>query len=157
MSTIDDYAVRIASAATSTGVTVAVAESLTCGALVSALGSAPDSAQWLQGAVVAYSSDVKRTVLGVPDVAVVSEGAACAMAAGVRELLHADIAVAVTGVGGPGPQDGEPTGSVWFAIGETDGCMARHEHFEGPPERVVRLTVETALAMILRAVHDKSQ
>lgn len=152
MSEIDESAKRVAVAALRSGRTVAVAESLTCGNLASALGAAPESAEWLRGAVVAYSAQVKRQVLGVPEVPVVSETAARAMAAGVRSLLGADIAVAVTGVGGPEPQDGEPSGSVWLAVDSDDGQWARHEQFDGEPESVLRRTIDTALAMVLEAL-----
>ncbi|WP_433567433.1 CinA family protein [Nocardia sp. CA-151230] len=135
--------------------TVAIAESLTCGKLSSALGAAPESARWLRGAVVAYSAQVKHQVLGVPHVPVVSETAARAMAAGVRSLLAADVAVAVTGVGGPGAQDGEPAGSVWLAIDTAAGQWARHEQFDGEPAEVLESTIEVALAMLLAAV-DKT-
>ncbi|MEV2224606.1 CinA family protein [Nocardia vinacea] len=154
MSSIDDRASRVAAAALRSRRTVAVAESLTCGQLSAALGAAPDSAQWLRGAVVAYSADVKRQALGVPEVPVVSETAARAMAVGVRMLLGADVAVAVTGVGGPDPQDGEPAGSVWLAVHAEDGTWTRHELFDGEPEDVLRRTVEVALDMVCEAIGE---
>ncbi|MFX0576301.1 CinA family protein [Nocardia nepalensis] len=156
MSRIDDSARRLAAAAIRSGRTVAVAESLTCGRLSSALGAAPDSALWLRGGVVAYSADVKRRVLGVPEVAVVSETAARAMAVGVRRLFGADVAVAVTGVGGPDPQDGEPAGSVWLAVHGESGTWARHELFDGEPDDVLRRTVEVALDMVGEAIGETS-
>jgi nicotinamide-nucleotide amidase len=97
------------------GRTLAVAESLTGGLLASAFARAPGSSQWFRGGVVAYSSVVKYGLLGVPAGPVVSEAAALAMAGGACRLLDADVALAVTGVGGPDPQDGEPPGTVWAA------------------------------------------
>ncbi|MVU82614.1 nicotinamide-nucleotide amidohydrolase family protein [Nocardia sp. ET3-3] len=152
MADIDELAERVAGAARRAGLTVAVAESLTCGKLSSSLGAAPDSAHWLRGAVVAYSEQVKRQVLGVSDVPVVSEEAARAMAAGVRSLLDADVAVAVTGVGGPGPQDGEPAGSVWLAVDADGETRTRHEQFDCDPSAVLAAAIETALDMLLAAV-----
>jgi PncC family amidohydrolase len=64
---------------------------------------------------VSYASEVKRDLLGVPDGPVVSEQAARAMAAGVCEVLGADVSLAVTGVAGPEPQDGQDVGTVWMA------------------------------------------
>ncbi|MEV6769313.1 nicotinamide-nucleotide amidohydrolase family protein [Nocardia sp. NPDC051030] len=156
MAEIGDLAHRLAGAAERAGRTVAVAESLTCGQLSSALGAAPDSARWLRGAVVAYSAQVKHRVLGVPEVPVVSETAAHAMAAGVRTLLGADIAIAVTGVGGPGAQDGETAGSVWLAVDTDDSAWAKHEQFSCEPEEVLAAAVETALLMLLHAVAGSS-
>ncbi|SUD47716.1 competence damage-inducible protein A [Nocardia otitidiscaviarum] len=151
MSDTGELASALARIALRSGRTIAVAESLTCGKISAALGAAPDSAQWLRGGLVAYSTEVKRKVLGVPDVPVVSETAALAMAAGVRSLLDADLAVAVTGVGGPDAQDGEPAGSVWLAVDSVYGSRARHRQFDGPPEDVLARTVETALRMLVEA------
>ena len=97
------------------GRTLAVAESLTGGLLASAFARASGSSEWFRGGIVAYSSAVKYDLLDVPGGPVVSEAAATAMARGAGCLLGADVAVAVTGVGGPDPQDGEPPGTVWVA------------------------------------------
>lgn len=91
---------------------MAVAESLTAGKIAGVLGAPPAAARWFRGGVVAYSTEVKHQVLGVPDVPVVSVVSATAMARGVVALMDADIAVAVTGVGGPDAEDSELTGSV---------------------------------------------
>ncbi|GAD86917.1 CinA family protein [Nocardia asteroides] len=136
------------------GHTVAVAESLTGGNLAAALAAAPDSADWFRGGVVAYSVTVKQRVLGVPDVPVVSETAALAMAEGVRSLTDADVAVATTGVGGPGAQDGEPAGSVWCAVATRDTAWAVHRDFPGDPAEVLDQSVRCALEL-LRAGQDR--
>jgi len=95
--------------------TLAVAESLTGGLLASAFARAPGSGAWFRGGIVAYSRSVKHDLLSVPDGPVVSEAAGATMAREAARLLRADVAVAVTGVGGPGPQDGERPGTVWVA------------------------------------------
>jgi nicotinamide-nucleotide amidase len=97
------------------GRTLAVAESLTGGLLASAFARAPGASEWFRGGIVAYSSVVKYNLLAVPNGPVVSQRSAIAMARGAGHLLEADVAVAVTGVGGPDPQDGEPPGTVWAA------------------------------------------
>ncbi|NUS44044.1 MAG: CinA family protein [Mycobacteriaceae bacterium] len=135
-------------------VTVAVAESLTAGNVAAALGAAPDSAEWFRGGIVAYSTEVKHQLLDVPDIPVVSEAAAIAMATSVRAMMGADVAVAVTGVGGPGPQDGEPAGSVWFAVATADGARGVYRRFDGGPARVVDRSVRHALELLLDAVHS---
>lgn len=133
------------------GVTVAVAESLTAGNIAAALGSAPDSAVWFRGGVIAYSTEVKRRVLAIPDVPVVSETAATAMAQGVRSLMDADIAVATTGVGGPDPQDGEPAGSVWFCVVSRGEVHTSHRQFDGDPAQVVERSVRYAIELLMSA------
>jgi nicotinamide-nucleotide amidase len=145
----DEYAHELAELAQGAQITVAVAESLTSGRLSATLGAASNSSEWFRGGLVAYSSEVKHTVLGVPDVPVVSQTAAEAMATGVRELLKAVVAVAVTGAGGPDPQDGEPPGSVWFAIATEHDVRAWHRRFDGDPSDVVAQTVACATESLL--------
>ncbi|MBF6076874.1 CinA family protein [Nocardia beijingensis] len=154
----DDYAHELAELAKQSEITVAVAESLTSGRLSATLGAAPDSSAWFRGGLVAYSTEVKRSVLGVPDVPVVSRPAAEAMATAVRDLLKAVVAVAVTGAGGPDPQDGQPPGSVWFAIATEHDVRAWHHQFDGEPKDVLDQTVDRASESLLdtvRALHAR--
>lgn len=140
---------QLADLAERNGLTVAVAESLTAGKVAAALGAAPNSAVWFRGGIVAYSTEVKQRVLHVPDVPVVSETAATAMAEGVRALMDADIAVATTGVGGPGPQDGEPAGSVWFCVVSRSGVRTSHRQLDGDPPEVLDQSVRFAVELVL--------
>ncbi|WP_330230144.1 CinA family protein [Nocardia sp. NBC_00508] len=156
MAHAEECAHELAQLARRTGITVAVAESLTSGRLAATLGAAPNSADWFRGGVVAYSAEVKRTVLGAPDVPVVSRTAAEAMAEGVRSLLKSVAAVAVTGVGGPDPQDGEPAGSVWFAVATDDDVHAWHRQFDGEPEDVLEQTIACAVERLLTTARDLS-
>ncbi|PPJ20993.1 CinA family protein [Nocardia nova] len=145
----EGVAERIAELAAAAGSTIAVAESLTSGKIASALGAAPDAGQWFRGGVVAYSPEVKRTVLDMPDVPVVSRPAAEALAANVRKMLGASYSVAVTGVGGPEPSDGEPPGTVWFATASETAVTACRAEFDGEPEEVLEQTVRFALSCLL--------
>ncbi|MGW0183408.1 CinA family protein [Nocardia sp. NPDC003345] len=145
----------IAERARRCGVGIAVAESLTAGNLAAALGAAPGSGEWFLGGVVAYSKQAKQRALGLPDVPVVCERAAEAMARGVRELLAADFAVAVTGVGGPDTQDGEPVGSVWFAAATPAGATTWHHRFDGEPGQILDRTVTCALEKIAEFVGEQ--
>ncbi|WP_228801031.1 CinA family protein [Nocardia cyriacigeorgica] len=147
--TMNAIANQLADLAERHGLTVAVAESLTAGNLAAALGAAPDSAAWFRGGVIAYAAEVKHRVLGVPDVPVVSETAATAMAEGVRTLMDADIAVATTGVGGPGPQDGEPAGSVWFCTSSRTDVRTSHRQFDGDPAEILQQSVHYAIELLL--------
>ena len=103
------------------GQTIATAESLTGGMLGAALTGVPGSSDAYVGGVVSYATAVKTAVLSVPeavieDHGVVSAECAVAMAEGVRVLTGADLALATTGVAGPGPQDGVAAGTVWVAV-----------------------------------------
>jgi nicotinamide-nucleotide amidase len=135
----------IARTASDRGLTIAVAESLTGGALAQALAKAPDAATWFAGGVVAYTTATKTRVLGVPQGPVVTAPTARRMAEGVRELTDADVAVAVTGVGGPGEEEGNPAGTVFLAIVTADSTRVTEFAFEGDPASVVDQTVQAAL------------
>jgi nicotinamide-nucleotide amidase len=99
------------------GWTLAVAESVTGGLVSARLVAMPGTSDVLKGSVVAYMSEVKRSVLGVTADKVVSADCARQMAEGVRKLMGADVALSVTGVAGPEPQDGQPVGTVFFGLG----------------------------------------
>lgn len=127
------------------GLTVAVAESLTGGALSATLAKAENAGEWFAGGVVGYTNATKFRVLGVPEGPVVTSAAARAMAVGVLRLTGADAAVAVTGVGGPGEEEGLPPGTV-FMCTATRGATHDFAHtFPGDPEEIVSLTIEHAL------------
>src|SRR5690348_6509819 len=138
----DEVGMRVARAARELPRSIAIAESLTGGALSARLARLEDASDWYRGAVVTYAADVKHSVLGAPPGEVVSEVAARALADGVATLLDADVAVAVTGVGGPDPQDGEPPGTVWMALHTPTGTTARRCTFRGAPSAVVEQTCD---------------
>ena len=110
------------------GLTLATAESLTGGMIGSRLTAVSGSSRAYRGSVVAYAGDVKRGLLGVPEGPVVSEEAVMAMATGACRVLGADVSVAVTGVAGPEPHDGQEPGTVWMATcvdGRVEAVRAR--------------------------------
>jgi nicotinamide-nucleotide amidase len=145
---------RLGSLAERSGLTFAVAESLTGGELSARLAATPGSGGWFRGGLVAYASDVKRSVLGVPPGPVVSEAAATAMAEGVCGLLGADLSVAVTGVAGPDPQDGEPPGTVWFAVRHGNVTTSQLRQFDGDPVDVVDVTCAHALVLLIQRLQE---
>ena len=147
-SVFDERAERIAAAARDRHLTIATAESLTGGRISSVLGAAPSASEWYRGSVVAYASSVKHGLLRVPDGPVVSEPSARAMASTVADLLGADLAVAVTGAGGPQPQDGQPPGTVWFGVFTDGRVRAELRHFDGDPGDVVDATTMHALVLL---------
>jgi nicotinamide-nucleotide amidase len=133
------------------GTTLAIAESLTGGELSARFACAPGASDWFRGGVVAYSSEVKHSVLDVPPGPVVSEASARAMADRVVELLGADIALAVTGAAGPEAQDGQPPGTVWMGLVDGTRTRTRLEHFDGSPAEVVDRTLRCAIDWL----HDR--
>jgi nicotinamide-nucleotide amidase len=134
------------------GSTLAVAESLTGGLLVQALARVGGSGEWLRGGVVAYHRLAKYDVLGVTATKVVSADAAAQMATGVRLLLGGEIAVAVTGVAGPDPQDGEPPGTVWLAVDLGEGPATELLSVTGTPTEICAQAVEAALRFLVTSL-----
>lgn len=147
---------EIARRARDAGMTVAAAESLTAGAISNALGAAPEASEWLRGGVVAYAEGVKRDLLGVTADKLASAQCARELAAGVARLLGADAAVAVTGVGGPDPDEGEPPGSVYGSVAVRGGIRDVHWQFEGDPAEVVHRTARAALELLRDALPPSS-
>ena len=137
--------------------TLATAESLTGGRLAAALTAVPGASATYRGGVVAYASEVKVDLLGVPrevveTVGVVSAECAAAMAQGVRRLVGATYGVATTGVAGPTEQEGKPVGTVYVAVaGPADGVTVALE-LSGSRERIVEQTCQEALAALVSAI-----
>lgn len=133
-------------------VTIAAAESLTSGAIASALGRGDEASDWFAGGVVAYAERVKREVLGVTAESVLTPQCARELATGVADLLGAHVAVAVTGVGGPDPEEGLPPGTVYAAVRVGDDVTDAAWRFDGDPSAVVEQTVLAALRLVRDAL-----
>ena len=132
------------------GLTLAVAESLTGGLVASRIVSVAGSSDWFRGGIVAYASEVKFDVLGVPEGPVVSGDAAAAMADGVRKLLGADVGLSTTGVAGPTEQEGHPPGTVWLGMALGDEVDTVQIRLPGDRDRVRQMTVISLLDRLRR-------
>ncbi|MGN6502531.1 MAG: CinA family protein [Pseudolysinimonas sp.] len=141
-----DLAEEVARAAQADGRTVACAESVTAGAVAQRLAAAPRASDWFSGGVVAYRTATKRDLLGVRAERIISAECASELAMGAVRLFGADIAVGVTGVGGPGPEEERPAGTVFIAVAGAGGrAEAFEHHLDGEPHEVIRQTTEHAL------------
>jgi len=127
------------------GWTLALAESLTGGLIGSRLTAVPGASDVFRGGLVSYASDVKFDLLEVPEGPVVSEEAVTAMAQGAAKLLGADCAIAVTGVAGPDPLDGEDPGTVWMATLVNGEVEATKVKFPFDRERTRQFTTVSVL------------
>ncbi len=151
-----ELAARVVDLARQKGVKLACAESLTGGMIGAVITSVPGSSDVFEGGVISYSYDVKERELGVSRVdldslGAVSEPVALQMAEGalgaIGEPAQA-IAVAVTGVAGPGASEGKPAGTVWFGIAGCGDAAAHCEQFAGGRQQVREQTVAHALQMM---------
>jgi nicotinamide-nucleotide amidase len=137
------------------GQTVAVAESLTGGLLAAALVQIPGASAVFRGGIVAYATDLKATLLGVPRPLLDRHGAvhadvAAAMASGVRGRLTATFGVATTGVAGPDPADGQPVGTVHIAVSSPREAAGQAYLFTGDRAAIRQQTVVMSLKQLRR-------
>lgn len=135
------------------GRTVATAESLTGGQLAAAFTSVPGASACFVGGVVAYASEAKMSVLGVPPSVIESYGAvsaecAASMATGARSLFSATHALATTGVAGPDSQEGHPAGHVWIACAGPDGVETRLLALDGDRPAVQSASCDAAMSVL---------
>ncbi|OZM84418.1 hypothetical protein CFP66_06475 [Pseudonocardia sp. MH-G8] len=151
----EELAARVSELARRHGRSVAVAESLTGGNIAVALAAAQAASEWFRGSLVAYSSEVKHGVLDVPEGPVVCAEAAEAMARGVRRLLRADVAVGVTGAGGPEPQDGQEPGTVFVAVDDGVRPHVRRFDLHGDPQEVLVAAAGETLALLVQCLEER--
>ena len=139
------------------GLTLATAESCTGGLIARRITALPGASRVYRGGVVSYWTEVKAAVLGVPQdildqYGAVSEPTARAMAEGARRITGADIAVSVTGVAGPDPDErGNPVGLVFIGLATPDGTFCRRtESGRRTRNRIQDLSANHALDMVRR-------
>jgi PncC family amidohydrolase len=133
-----------------------VAESCSGGLLGSALTDLPGSSEFFRGGVVAYANPVKVALLGVRPETLEEHGAVSAqcameMACGLRRLLEVDVALALTGVAGPGGGTPEkPVGLVFAALAAPGGWAVRELRLGGSRSEIRRAAVLSVLEWLRR-------
>ena len=139
-------------------VSVAAAESLTGGNVAARITSISGSSGYFLGGIVAYSNGAKTSLLGVSEETLATRGAVSAecareMAEGARRAFGADLAVATTGIAGPGgATKRKSVGLVYIARAGADGVTIEEFHFSGGRARVTDAATEAALLMLLRGL-----
>lgn len=132
--------------------TLGSAESATGGMIAARITSLAGASDYYRGSVIAYSPDLKESLLGV-DVSggVLTEATAQAMAKGARRRLEVDVAVAVVGSAGPQPLE-LPVGTMVVAVATPEDCRARIMRLPGDRERIRTYTTTAALQLVRLAV-----
>ena len=146
----------LAEALRARGWKLATAESCTGGLIAAACTAVAGSSDWFERGFVTYSNEAKCDSLGVPAALIDAHGAvsaevARAMAEGALARSRAQLAVAVTGIAGPGgATPGKPVGTVWLALAQV-GAAAEAELLVLPGDRaaVREQTVHHALHRLL--------
>lgn len=156
---IDDESIEVAVAnrLLAQNLTFGVAESLTGGLIASRLVNVPGASGWFKGGVVAYDTQVKFDVLGVPQGPVVTEPAAGAMAVGAARVTRADVGLGITGVAGPDDQEGVAPGTVFVGLALPGRPVeTRRLRVPGDRERVRQYGAISALDLLRRALDTRS-
>ena len=140
------------------GRTLATAESCTGGLVAHLLTEVPGSSEYFAGGVVCYANEAKVTMAGVPREMLEAHGAvsaqvAVAMAEGVRAHLEADVAVAVTGIAGPGGgSEAKPVGLTYVALADDAGHEVRRFLWHGDRHQNKLASAEAVLTLLLDRV-----
>ena len=158
---IDALSAELGSLLAARGWRVTAAESCTGGLVAGAITATAGSSSWFDQAFVTYSNAAKVDALGVANRVLaahgaVSEAVACAMADGARARAAADVAVAVTGIAGPGGGTSQkPVGTVCFAWALRDMPVVSATHrFDGDRTAIRRASVVAALEGLIARVRD---
>jgi nicotinamide-nucleotide amidase len=141
------------------GLALALAESCTGGLLAQRLTNIPGSSEFFLGGIVSYANAAKTKHLRVRpatllEYGAVSEQCVREMAAGALQVFEADVALAITGVAGPGGGTEEkPVGTVWIGIATLDGVDAQKLRFGGDRAEIRTRASQAALALLMRTLH----
>ncbi len=154
-----ELAQRIVAMLTARDQSVAVAESLTGGLVAAALTSIPGASVVVRGGIIAYATELKTALLGVPADLLASRGpvdpeVAAAMAAGVRARLGASYGMSTTGVAGPGPAEGKPAGTVFVAVDGPSGPVGKGLQLAGDRGQIRIETVRSVLSLLVSALRE---
>jgi nicotinamide-nucleotide amidase len=148
----------LADALRTRGLRITTAESCTGGALAAACTALAGSSDWFERGFVTYSNEAKVEMLGVDPALIAAHGAvsepvALAMARGALARSQATIAVAVTGIAGPGGAvPGKPVGTVWLAWGHALRLTSELLLLPGDRDAVRAATVSAALERLIQRV-----
>ncbi len=135
------------------------AESCTGGGLSYVLTSVAGSSDWFQHSVVTYSNQAKQQHVAVPTACLATHGAVSAatveaMVAGLQQHWNAQVAVAISGIAGPGGgSTAKPVGLVWFGFGVHTHSWSQAMHFDGDRLAVREQAITFAVEQVFTALN----
>lgn len=139
-----------------TNKTISTAESCTSGLIASHLTSIPGASSYFRGGLVAYSDDLKTSMLKIDPELIATKTAVCEdvvrqMVIGANEMFGSDYSVAVSGFAGPGgpdPKTGIRVGTIWVAVGNADNIVTQQLTEDEGREHNIQKAVSVALHML---------
>jgi len=158
----DTFAGVVGCALRRRGYTLAIAESCTGGLVGHLITKEPGASEFLIVDAVTYANSAKSRMLGVDEEVIrghgsVSSEVAAAMAEGVKHVSGADVALAITGVAGPGGGSEEkPVGTVFIAVCSPNGLVVKQRHFPGERHHVQMLAAYVGLQLVREACTPQS-
>jgi nicotinamide-nucleotide amidase len=139
--------------------TIAFAESMTCGLAAHTIGSVPNTSEVFMGSIVCYDAAVKKSLLKIPDAVVKKHTAESAevtkrLARNLTRIIKADIHVAVTGLAAPGGSEtkAKPVGTVFYAMQYCGKIYQQRVRYTGTPLQVKKKAVDGMFAFVLHAL-----
>jgi len=161
MSEIASLAERLGTALKAAGLRLVTAESCTGGRVAEAVTAAPGSSAWFDRGVVAYSNDAKQEMLGVPASLIESHGAvsepvAAAMARGACAGRTDRVAVAISGIAGPGGGSAaKPVGTVCLAVAAGDTLRTRTVLLDGDRTEIRHKAACAAMSDLIAGLESR--
>ncbi len=159
---IIDLAAQLGASLTDKRLWITTAESCTGGGISYALTNTPGSSAYLSQAYITYSNLAKRNLVKVSletleKFGAVSEQTVREMALGACEAAHADIAISVSGIAGPGGgSDEKPVGTVWFCIHYLNKNTVYHKMFSGNRTEIRQQAIVFSLKKSLEIINCKN-
>lgn len=143
-----------------TNKTISTAESCTSGRIASYLTSVPGASSYFRGGLVAYSDDLKTSMLKVDANLIAEKTAVCEevvrqMVIGANEMFGSDYSIAVSGFAGPGgpdPKTGIRVGTIWIAAGNADNLMTMKLTEDEGREHNIQKAVAAAMHMLVEII-----
>jgi len=160
---IHSLAERLGSRLRERGWSCATAESCTGGGIALGITSIAGSSDYMQGGIVAYSNEIKQSMLSVSpatldSVGAVSEQCAREMASGVRNALGTDVGISSTGIAGPGGATArKPVGLVYIAVSTPEANEVRELRLSGDRQHVMQESARMALELALSIIGDGAE